>query len=179
MSRDPKDVAKRKSASFEKRRQNYAAIVARVDATGMKVCVDCGRDLPVSEYYKRAKDDGEGFYWHSRCIDCHNVRVNQWKQEHPEKTRYIQRKFLLKPYGLTPEQYERMLKEQHGLCAICSQPPADGKVLHVDHDHGTNATRQLLCPSCNSALGLFQDSLEIVGKAAAYLRVHKEVAVGA
>ena len=37
-------------------------------------------------------------------------------------------------YGITLKDYERMLKEQKGVCAICGRPPKNRR-LAVDHDH--------------------------------------------
>ena len=79
-------------------------------------------------------------------------------------------------YGLTVEQYEAMVEAQGGLCAACGQPEThryrSGEVtrLAVDHDHETDAIRGLLCQRCNSALGRFGDSAELIEALAAYRR---------
>lgn len=41
---------------------------------------------------------------------------------------------LLRVYGIDLDQYNLMLAEQGGKCAICGRPPGD-KRLHVDHCH--------------------------------------------
>jgi hypothetical protein len=51
-------------------------------------------------------------------------------------------------YGITPEQYKKMLLLQRGLCAICSRPPKK-RSLNIDHDHATQRVRGLLCFICN------------------------------
>lgn len=64
-----------------------------------------------------------------------------------------------KTYGLTPEQYDELLKRQGGKCAICRARPKS-KRLAVDHDHGTGEVRGLLCSRCNhDLLGSAWDSL--------------------
>lgn len=63
---------------------------------------------------------------------------------------------LRKNYGLTSEQYVQMLDDQKGVCAICANPPPEGKKLHVDHNHTTGEVRRLLCSRCNGALGWFE-----------------------
>ena len=60
-----------------------------------------------------------------------------------------------KTYGLTPEQYDELLKRQGGKCAICRARPKS-KRLAVDHDHATGEVRGLLCADsergCNHAI---------------------------
>lgn len=85
---------------------------------------------------------------------------------------------LRQKYGLTLAQYEAMRDEQGGLCAICRRPP-DVKGLAVDHDHATGSVRALLCGNCNTALGKFGDSPELMRAAIAYLDEHSSKSVGA
>lgn len=42
--------------------------------------------------------------------------------------------------------------------------------LHVDHCHQTGKIRGLLCQKCNMALGLLNDSVEILETAIRYLK---------
>jgi hypothetical protein len=77
----------------------------------------------------------------------------------------------LRPYGIVVADYERILAEQFGRCAICrSTDPGHGHdVFAVDHCHATNQVRGLLCRNCNSAIGLLQDSPRVIRAAAAYV----------
>lgn len=43
-------------------------------------------------------------------------------------------KYLEKKYGITSEDYARMMLDQEGACKCCGQVPT-GRDLHVDHDH--------------------------------------------
>lgn len=81
-----------------------------------------------------------------------------------------QRKAWLKQYGLTPEDFDRLLAEQNGKCAICGEGCSTGQNLSVDHCHTAGHVRGLLCRNCNRGLGLFGDDPERLAKAAAYLR---------
>lgn len=74
-------------------------------------------------------------------------------------------------YGITVEQYERQLRRQKGVCAICSQPPPPGKRLHVDHDHGSGQVRELLCINCNRGIGIMETP-EWFANALDYLKRH-------
>lgn len=79
---------------------------------------------------------------------------------------------LMRNYGITLADYDRMVAEQDGKCAICGRIPA-GKHnqarLHVDHDHRTGRIRGLLCSHCNRGLGFLGDSPETLRRATAYL----------
>lgn len=82
---------------------------------------------------------------------------------------------LRRRYGITQDDYERMLEEQGGACAICRATTSlrNGKPFpfHVDHDHETGKVRGLLCGPCNKALGLLGESNLAV--ALAYVRYYK------
>lgn len=74
-------------------------------------------------------------------------------------------------YGLTQEGYDQLLAEQHGVCAICGDPPSGrNRSLSVDHDHSTGVIRGLLCQRHNLALGLLGDSVEGIKRALEYLK---------
>lgn len=97
-----------------------------------------------------------------RAKACANARYAQNRER-------IRQQKLTRTFGLGPNEYERMLAEQSGLCAICSLPPGE-TALAVDHDHETGAVRGLLCSRCNMALGGFRDSPEILTAALEYLK---------
>jgi hypothetical protein len=84
---------------------------------------------------------------------------------------YTRKKRLEKEYGITPEEFNNMLLQQRGKCAICGiLQSATGKFLHVDHCHKTGKIRGLLCHKCNYALGFLRDSIEIAEAAIEYLK---------
>ncbi len=90
----------------------------------------------------------------------------QWAKRHPDKIREKARK---RSYKMEAGEYDNLYREQQGLCAICQQPPAEGKILSVDHDHLTLVRRGLLCDPCNNGLGRFKDSPALLIAAIAYL----------
>lgn len=88
----------------------------------------------------------------------------------------------LKKYGLTVEQYNKILVEQKGVCAICEEPETvviAGVLtgLSVDHCHETGVVRGLLCSSCNRALAAFGDgnNEELLLSAVRYVRKSKGI----
>lgn len=92
------------------------------------------------------------------------------KQRTIDQPGYTRERKLRVSFGLTVEEYEKMLANQGGVCAICSgvqRPP--GKRLAVDHDHSTGRVRGLLCFECNVGLGKFLDDPSRLRVALAYL----------
>lgn len=96
------------------------------------------------------------------------AEVAQWQRDNPEK-RLNQR---LRQYGISAEDYRKILAAQGGSCAICGRIDsgnANDTRLHVDHCHATGKVRGLLCTNCNHGIGKFADSPERLNRAAAYL----------
>jgi hypothetical protein len=75
-------------------------------------------------------------------------------------------------YGLSGEDYERLLMWQGGVCYICHRVPRS-KRLAVDHDHVTGKVRGLLCADsergCNHALLGNITSVEMAQRIVNYL----------
>lgn len=85
----------------------------------------------------------------------------------------------LQTYGISPEQYYLILRQQQGRCAICRRKPTDIR-LGVDHTHDdAQRVRALLCHQCNVGIGLFKESQTLLAAAIIYLEQHKHVASGA
>jgi hypothetical protein len=86
-----------------------------------------------------------------------------------EKERNRNRKLRSK-YGITLDDYDKMLSNQNGVCAICCETLIRlDKKTHVDHDHSTGRVRGLLCQECNLGIGFLKDNYQICEKAGAYL----------
>jgi Recombination endonuclease VII len=72
-------------------------------------------------------------------------------------------------HGLSREDYQGLLARQGGACAICrSKHPLD-----IDHCHSTRQVRGLLCRKCNLGLGLFDDDIDRMLAAIAYLEISR------
>ena len=74
-------------------------------------------------------------------------------------------------YGITHNEYLKMVKAQNNLCAICGcEPPNNHKKrLNIDNCHTTEKVRGLLCDACNRAIGLMKDNPDLLNKAINYL----------
>lgn len=163
-------------------------------------CLDCGVDI--SSRMTTAV----------RCVPCQDERTKQRERDHyiknrvnimkrvrerwfgfsAEERRDMQRRVQrLSKFKLTPEDYEDMLAEQRGVCAICKNPETHtykGRVteLVVDHNRGCcsgkkscgKCVRGLLCHNCNAGLGMFKDNLDSLAAAFMYLKAHAKKRIG-
>ena len=102
------------------------------------------------------------------CISC--GRSQNKKNDTPDKAR---NRSLRRKYGISYEEYKTILDKQGGVCYLCgaTDPGWPPQTTHfcVDHCHENGHIRHLLCNNCNSGLGFFRDSPELLRKAAAYL----------
>jgi Recombination endonuclease VII len=81
---------------------------------------------------------------------------------------------LRRLYGISLDDYDNMLDDQGGRCAICLCRPRT-RPLAVDHDHVTGRVRGLLCSRCNHGLLHFaQEDVTILRRAIEYLLKHLE-----
>lgn len=127
------------------------------DEEGNKFCPSCAVWKPVDDF-SNASRSSDGLS--HRCRRCHASAQKKAR------------------YGITIEEFEALLETQGGKCAICpASVREDGYRLSIDHDHrccpGTvscgNCIRGILCPNCNRGLGLFDEDVDRVKRAAAYL----------
>jgi hypothetical protein len=142
-------------------------------------CPNCGiKRLARSDVVKKSLKERDEFW----CLPCRNrtrvhaprkyvgtkeERIRQaakaWRENNPDKVldkRYQER------YGITYSEYKTRSVIQAFKCKICG---VGEKKLVVDHNHKTLEVRGLLCHSCNCALGLLKDNVEVMKKAIQYL----------
>lgn len=144
-----------------------------------KHCISVGKFCPRCSTYKlfdrfpKGNNRGETA---SYCLLCKGKRNKE--NYDPQKQR---ENILRLRFKITQAEYDAMLIEQGGVCAICKQPettrggdrsgPRKDKVrpLSVDHNHATGKVRALLCNRCNRLVGLAEmkisnDVLEYIRK---------------
>ena len=93
-----------------------------------------------------------------------------YRRKNPQVGAAAQRKWRLKTlYNITPEEYDRMMAEQGGVCGICSGTQ-EGKALAVDHCHTTGAIRGLLCENCYVGIGKLNDDPVLLEKAMRWIK---------
>lgn len=94
---------------------------------------------------------------HGRTVDPATKR--RWNQA-----------YRLVCFGLTREQFDRLLEIQQSACAMCPIPFEDAQPIFIDHDRACcpdekpscgKCVRGLLRLSCNTALGLIERKLDL------------------
>lgn len=137
----------------------------------MKTCTKCQEAKSISEFWAdRSKKNG----YSARCKTCKTADHAQYRkagdydkkryQKAPEKER---ERHLVRKYGVTLVDYDRMFVEQDGACAICRK--TQSRAFDVDHCHATGKVRGLLCTNCNRMVGHAHDDADRLRAAAEYL----------
>lgn len=139
----------------------------------MKLCAKC-----------RLNEATEKHTWCSECLRTYAaarrtdpaVRMKHSERETARSKTIAGRRArterTAKKFGLTVEEYARMLHAQDLKCASCSDIlDLSGKKTHgVDHCHKTGRVRGVLCRHCNLLLGQAKDSIERLLLAVKYLQ---------
>lgn len=97
-----------------------------------------------------------------------SARIVAWGRSNPDKLRQY---YVKKTYGLSKEQFHRLLESHSGRCHICGSEDAGSKsgTFNIDHCHKTGEVRGMLCGGCNHVLGRVSDSVDLLKKYIAYL----------
>ena len=158
-----------------------------------KKCSTCNLEKNLTDFSKD-KHQKDGYTY--SCKSCRNKKYNEWAKNnkdkvsekntksHERRKSYYQsevgvqssrRAHLKRKYDMKLEEYNEILEKQNGVCDICNEPESGSRnnFLAVDHSHETNKIRGLLCTTCNRAIGLFKDDIEVLEKAIKYLKKHK------
>lgn len=115
------------------------------------------------------------------CKNCRNVYMSKWWKKDPDKTKAYGKMMYQKhrekrriggwhqhlkyKYGISSADYDQMLKDQGGVCAICEQGEIKinkhkhPQKLSVDHNHFTGKVRALICHKCNIRVAWREDEL--------------------
>lgn len=108
-----------------------------------------------------------------QCKKCRNKQRNLYESRYGDGLR---ERNLKKFYNMSREDYLLMSSLQDNKCFICEKinnfGPWKDKLV-VDHCHKSGKIRKLLCDKCNKGLGQFDDSPELLKKAANYIQLFK------
>ena len=131
-------------------------------------CKDCHQELSAAQYQKsKAKRYAQNAAWREANRETWNAYSRNWEVRNPRARLTIR---LRNRYGITADDYESLLETQGDACAICGGHERNGTLFSVDHDHETGRVRGLLCRTCNAAIGLFQERIDLIEAALLYLR---------
>ncbi len=119
---------------------------------GRKRCRACREWKDISLYYSRASKVTGRKYFELDCNSCRKVR------------------YIVRNYGITPEEYHRLISKSGGLCECCKESYRDKPA--IDHDHTTGSIRGVLCTSCNTSLGFARESVSRLRAMIDYLIRH-------
>ena len=131
------------------------------------------------EYDKKYRNSPKAKEYQKKYRESPKAKAYQEKyRKSPKGKKYHKeygKKYSIKYwYNLENKDYDKIFNEQKGCCAICGVHQSKLKrALSVDHDHKTNEVRGLLCIKCNVALGIFNDSIELLDRAKHYLKKYK------
>jgi hypothetical protein len=118
--------------------------------------------------------------WYIKNREAVLAKRRAYRKDNQDK---IQACKLKGTFGVTAEWFNRQCDLQGHVCAICNAVLEDkagkGRTLAVDHCHETGQVRELLCSTCNTALGGFKDCSRLLLSAADYLIKHQRAAVHA
>ena len=101
------------------------------------------------------------------------ARKNYFETYYQEKHKDT---LLLRRYGITLAEKNKMQDEQGNKCKICYRDFSSDVEPNVDHCHTSGKVRGLLCQQCNVGLGNFKDNPLVFIKAAEYLKEQGEEA---
>ena len=136
---------------------------------------------PQGRQCRECRNAKQQAYWASLPEDVRKQRQHSieyqrnYRLNNKEKVQFrSRREHLMRKFGLTLDDYEKMAASQNNVCAICFEKCATGNSLAVDHCHETNVIRGLLCKNCNTAIGLLMDNTDNLFRAISYLERYKK-----
>lgn len=135
----------------------------------VRKCTKCGKEAHnEAELDEFTKDKQCKYGRKNICKSCDYKRERKRNKKNPDVKRNSQLKYY---YGISLTKYNTMFKEQKGCCKICGTHQSNLKIaLAVDHCHGTEDVRGLLCSNCNTGLGMFKDNVTSLKNAIEYLQ---------
>jgi len=102
----------------------------------------------------------------AKNIDRYREYNARWHRENRAKNpKKVRDMHLRSSYGITLEEFGKLLVAQNGKCGVCGTETPGGTGWHLDHSHTTGGVRGILCTKCNTGGGLFNDDPDLLRKA--------------
>jgi Recombination endonuclease VII len=158
------------------------------DKVDTKLCNKCKLHLTLDSFVKNKNSrDGKSYYCRKCMAGLRKIyhgtpqgrktatdSCRRWREKNPDKVRKCSFNARMSLYGITKNDFVRMLTEQQAACKVCGiwLSMAEKQIktnCTIDHDHFTNKVRGLLCNECNLILCHSKDSSSRLRKLANYL----------
>jgi Recombination endonuclease VII len=139
----------------------------------LRICKVCSSGFePKKEGQTCCSKKCYSYMWRKDNLEHrNNYKKEYYRNGNPQYKEYCDKKSTLWMYKMSIEQFNALLENQGGHCALCPNRHCDnGYRLHVDHDHNCCNTRGrqsacgkcnrgLLCNKCNSSLAVLERAL--------------------
>ncbi|GIX05051.1 MAG: recombination endonuclease VII [Planctomycetaceae bacterium] len=168
--------ARRTHACYRQRRRDAGANYERlltddewraIEARGVMECRKCGQVRALNEFRPTQLPRRRRV-----CRECQRRRCRELAElKHAERRAYHQR-HRCKKFGITTDDYDQMLEEQEGLCAICGRP-LGSRGQTIDHCHETGRVRGIVHAQCNLVIGNAREDIHVLRGAITYLKRHQ------
>ena len=122
----------------------------RIIVNNEKYCSKCKKFKPISRFKIRKNK------LQSQCKDCDSKE---------SKARY-------RSHHITEIEFNNLIIIQENKCSICNNEFKSKRYTFIDHNHKTGKNRSLLCPRCNTLLGLCNEDIKILNNVIEYLIKH-------
>lgn len=147
-----------------------------------RTCIRCNTEKPLDNFSNNRNVPGGKCRYCRSCMSAYYGK--RYKSHYQTYEQKRERRIKMK-FGITQSDYNFMLAEQNGVCAICGEPEKLGKkspdsdslMLSIDHCHATGSIRGLLCGQCNRGIGFLKDDIKILQSSIRYLEAHNNESI--
>lgn len=169
--------------------KNKEHVAYLASGNGLRVCSVCYKrwrrenelgfkEMELAYRARHYKENAQAYRirqatWKIKYPEKNRIQSAKWKLENPKKSKSVD---LKNRYGITLQDYYKILTIQRGSCGICEGPPVgrSKEYLNVDHIHVSDfkalpqdkkklLIRGLLCHPCNTVLGLLKERMTLLG----------------
>ena len=140
----------------------FKAVHSIDDSKGSKVCHKCNLEKPLTSFQTVAyRRDGTIMYKNfcNACRRPHKVLTERARKTMPVPEGHV--------CPICKSSLEQLVEKLNPLATTV-------QTFVLDHDHDTMEIRDYLCNKCNSALGNFNDDVNLLRNAVSYLEKHEK-----
>lgn len=136
-----------------------------------ELCQECKGNAHTNLSPEERRRKSAEYQRNRRLADPEGTRAQAREYQQKNGRRY----HIKSKFGITLEDWDRMLRNQSGRCYLCERPLQGGRTdIHIDHDHHCcpgrrscgKCIRGLACQTCNQGVGQFGDDPQLMRKVA-------------